>query len=74
MCTCEVLPPLSVDCCDTLGLDRAEFCPEGRRSLKEKTGTHLTELRVEYLPGYKPVYKEVDEMKENIADIEDMWV
>ena len=64
-------PPLSVDCCDTLGLDRAEFCPEGRRSLKSETGTHLTGLRVEYLPGYKPVHIEVDEMMEDIEDIEE---
>ena len=39
-----------------------------------RTGTHLTELRVEYLLGHKPVYKEVDEIMAKEDDIMNMQV
>ena len=65
-CTCTVVPSLSVECCDLLRLDPSEFCSAGRRSLKEENnGTHLTELRVEYLPGNQPLYQDIDRIIED---------
>ena len=69
-CACVVDPPLSVDCCEILGLPVEEFCPQGRRSLMEgETKTHLTSLTVDYLNGGESMYDEVLEIERDLVKV-----
>ena len=62
VCTCEVDPPLSVDCCEILGIPVDKHCSNGRRLVESES--IITELVVTYENGHKSLHAELQDVED----------